>query len=149
MIAVLQRVSQARVEVERQVTGQIGAGLLVLLGVETGDTEQDSQYLADRVVGLRVFPDSVQKMNCSLIDVGGSMLVVSQFTLAANVTRGRRPSFDGAAVPQLANLLYEHFIRCVRGTGVWVETGIFQARMSVTSTNEGPVTFICRSKPRS
>ncbi|MCC7154701.1 MAG: D-tyrosyl-tRNA(Tyr) deacylase [Bryobacterales bacterium] len=148
MIAVLQRVSRASVTVDGSVTGQIGTGLLVFLGVERDDTEEDAKYLADRVVHLRVFPDTAQKMNSSLIDVSGSMLVVSQFTLAADVTRGRRPSFDGAAVPQLAALLYESFIKFVRQVGVLVETGVFQAQMSVDLTNQGPVTFICRSRPR-
>lgn len=148
MIAVLQRVSRASVTADGSVTGQIGTGLLVFLGVERDDTEEDAKYLADRVVHLRVFPDTAQKMNSSLIDVSGSMLVVSQFTLAADVTRGRRPSFDGAAVPQLAALLYESFIKFVRQVGVLVETGVFQAQMSVDLTNQGPVTFICRSRPR-
>lgn len=148
MIAVLQRVSRASVRVEERVTGQIQLGLLVFLGVEKGDTDQDAEYLANRIVHLRVFPDTAQKLNCSLIDASGSMLVVSQFTLVADVSRGRRPSFDGAAVPQQAALLYERFLAFVRQTGVSVETGVFQAQMSVDLTNEGPVTFICRSKPQ-
>lgn len=148
MIVVLQRVRQANVTVDQQVIGQIGSGLLVFLGVQQGDIEQDAEYLADRVTGLRVFSDSNQKMNYSLMDTGGSMLVVSQFTLAADVTRGRRPSFDGAAAPQLASLLYDHFVHCVRNKGIVVETGVFQAQMSVNLTNDGPVTFICRSPQR-
>lgn len=146
MIAVLQRVRQAEVIVDDQVVSRIGGGLLVFLGIEKGDDGQDAEYLADRVTCLRVFADSGKKMNLSLTDTGGSMMVVSQFTLAADVTRGRRPSFDGAAAPQQACLLYERFIQSVRNKGIVVESGVFQAHMTVNLSNDGPVTFVCRSQ---
>ncbi len=142
MKAVLQRVLTSRVEVADEIVGEIKHGWLVLLGVGKGDTAEIAQYLADRCVKLRGFSDEQGKMNLSVQDVGGSILIVSQFTLVADCIRGRRPSFDAAAPPVLANELYETFCECIRATGVPVATGVFQADMKVTLTNDGPVTFI-------
>lgn len=146
MRVVLQRVREASVEVEGQVTGRIGAGLLVLLGVGRSDTRRDADYLADKVIGLRIFPDQEGKMNRSLADAGGSLLVVSQFTLYGDCRKGRRPGFDAAADPATARALYEYFVECCRKRNVPVETGVFQASMLVRLANEGPVTFICDSE---
>lgn len=126
--------------------GQIGHGLLVLLGVGRGDTEQDAEALARKIVELRVFQDDAGKMNLSLKDTGGSLLAVSQFTLYGDTRKGRRPSFDLAAPPDQARRLYERFIEAVRAQGVVVETGVFQAMMSVSLVNEGPVTFLVESR---
>ncbi len=142
MKAVLQRVLSSRVEVAGQIVGQIDHGWLVLLGIGIGDTQDIAQYVADRCVHLRGFSDDQGKMNLSVQDVRGSMLIVSQFTLYADCNRGRRPSFDSAASPAIANELYEIFCECVRGTGVPVAKGIFQADMQVILTNDGPVTLI-------
>ena len=144
MRIVLQRVSQASVMVDGNIVGQIGRGVLLLVGVGKGDTEKDSVYLAEKIVNLRVFPDETGKMNLSLLDIGGSALVVSQFTLYGDCSKGRRPGFDGAAPPELAKELYEHFVGRIRAAGVKVETGVFQASMTVSLVNEGPVTFILR-----
>jgi len=144
MRIVLQRVSQASVTVDGNIVGQIGRGVLLLVGVGKGDTEKDSVYLAEKIVNLRVFPDETGKMNLSLLDIGGSALVVSQFTLYGDCSKGRRPGFDGAAPPELARQLYEHFVGRIRAAGVKVETGVFQASMTVSLVNEGPVTFILR-----
>jgi D-aminoacyl-tRNA deacylase len=149
MRAVLQRVSNARVEVNGSVTGEIGAGLLVLLGVAKGDSEADSRFLAEKILNLRIFPDAEGKMNRSLLDTGGALLVVSQFTLYGDCRKGRRPSFDMAAPPDLARALYEHFVGEARRTGVRIETGVFQAHMAVSLTNDGPVTLIVDSPKRS
>jgi D-tyrosyl-tRNA(Tyr) deacylase len=146
MRAVVQRVSQARVEVEGQVVGQIGPGLLVLLGVAKTDTRRDAEYMADKLVGLRIFPDDAGKMNRDVREAGGSLLVVSQFTLYGDVRRGRRPGFDNAADPQQARALYDHIIGLIRSRGVPVQTGTFQALMSVHLVNEGPVTIIVDSE---
>jgi D-tyrosyl-tRNA(Tyr) deacylase len=146
MKAILQRVSRARVTVEGRTTGEIGAGLLVLLGVRKGDTTAEAEYLLDRVVGLRIFSDADGKMNLSLLDCGGSLLVVSQFTLYGDTRKGRRPGFDAAAPPETAKALYEHFVSKARERGLKVETGEFQAMMSVELVNEGPVTFLVESK---
>lgn len=148
MKAVIQRVSKARVEVEGKTVGKIGRGSLVLLGVEKGDGERDADRLADKIVNLRLFEDEAGKMNLALRDVGGAILAVSQFTLAGNCAKGRRPSFDGAAPPAEANRLYEYFVARVRGLGVPVETGIFQAMMEVSLVNDGPVTFILESREK-
>jgi D-tyrosyl-tRNA(Tyr) deacylase len=145
MRAVIQRVTRARVEVEGQVTGAIENGLLVLLGVRHEDKEQDAEYLVRKVIGLRIFNDDAGKMNLSVRDVGGSLLVVSQFTLYGDCTKGMRPSFDRAARPEQAKRLYDHFVSLARASGIPTETGIFQASMQVTLTNEGPVTLICES----
>jgi D-tyrosyl-tRNA(Tyr) deacylase len=140
--AVVQRVASARVEVEGDVRGRIDRGLLVLLGVAQGDTPKEAIWLADKIAGLRVFEDDAGKMNLSLEDVGGSMLVVSQFTLLGDCRKGRRPSFTGAAPPEDADQLYQVFVDRVREQGVPVETGVFQARMQVHLVNDGPVTLL-------
>ncbi|HYM00438.1 MAG TPA: D-aminoacyl-tRNA deacylase [Blastocatellia bacterium] len=145
MRAVIQRVSQARVEVDERTAGAIGSGFLVLLGVGRDDTESDAGYLAEKVVNLRVFSDSAGKMNLSLLDIGGAVLSVSQFTLYGDVRRGRRPSYTDAADPETANRLYEYFNQLLRDAGIAVETGVFQAHMDVTLTNDGPVTILLDS----
>lgn len=143
MRALVQRVSCATVEVEGQVVGQIGRGLLILLGVGHGDGEAQAVWLADKVANLRVFPDDAGAMNRSLLDVGGGALVVSQFTLYGDCRRGRRPSFTGAAPPELANALYERFCALMAQGGVsTVERGVFRAEMRVSLVNEGPVTLM-------
>ena len=146
MRAVIQRVSQASVTVEGEITGQIERGFLVLLGVGNDDTESDAVYLAGKAVGLRVFEDAEGKMNLSLADVGGAMLVVSQFTLYGDARKGRRPSFVEAARPEKANQLYESFCAEVRGQGIRVETGRFQKHMDVALVNDGPVTLLLDSR---
>ncbi|HEY3443434.1 MAG TPA: D-aminoacyl-tRNA deacylase [Paludibaculum sp.] len=146
MRAILQRVSSASVTVDGSVVGEIGAGLLVLLGVGHEDTEADAEYLVDRILGLRMFNDAAGKMNLSVVDGGGAVLVVSQFTLYGDTRKGRRPSFDGAGPPELAKRLYERFVEMVAERGVQVEAGVFQASMSVALVNEGPVTFTVESK---
>jgi len=144
--AVIQRVSQASVTVEDEITGQIDRGFLVLLGVGTDDAEADAVYLAGKAVGLRVFEDADGKMNLSLADIGGAMLVVSQFTLYGDARKGRRPSFIDAARPEQANQLYESFCAEVRGQGIHVETGRFQKHMDVALVNDGPVTLLLDSR---
>jgi D-tyrosyl-tRNA(Tyr) deacylase len=134
--------------VEGQVTGQIGPGLMVLLGVGKGDTAADAEWLLDKIIQLRIFKDAAGKMNLSLLETGGALLVVSQFTLYGDTSKGRRPGFDQAAAPGVAKTLYEHFVARGRAAGVRVETGIFQAEMSVDLTNEGPVTLWCESPGR-
>jgi len=148
MKAVVQRVSKARVDVEGRTVGTIGQGILVLLGVEKGDGERDADWLADKIVNLRIFEDDAGKMNLALREVGGALLAVSQFTLAGNCAKGRRPSFDGAAPPAEANRLYEYFVARVRTLGVPVETGVFQAMMAVSLVNDGPVTFVLESREK-
>jgi D-tyrosyl-tRNA(Tyr) deacylase len=145
MRAVLQRVSRARVTVEQRVTGEIAAGLMVLLGVGAGDLAATAASMAQKIAQLRIFEDSDGKMNRSLLDVKGSALVVSQFTLYGDARGQRRPSFVAAARPEHAKLLYEEFCSALRGTGVPVETGVFQAMMSVELVNEGPVTILLDS----
>jgi len=145
MRAVVQRVSRASVAVEGRVAGEIGPGLLVLLGVSVSDGEADSDYLAEKIAGLRIFEDADGKMNRSVADVGGGVLAVSQFTLYGDVRRGRRPSFDSAARPERARELYEHFVEQIRCRGLRCETGQFQAMMSVSLINEGPVTILLDS----
>ena len=142
MRAVIQRVSGASVEISTEVVGEIGAGFLVLLGVGRDDANADADYLADKIINLRVFDDDQGKMNRSLLETGGAMLVVSQFTLYGDVRRGRRPSYSDAAEPEKANQLYEYFVGRVRSLGVKVETGVFQAMMKVSLTNDGPVTIL-------
>jgi D-aminoacyl-tRNA deacylase len=146
MRAVVQRVSRAQVTVNGEVTGQIGLGMLVLLGVGRDDTEADASYLARKIAGLRIFEDDNGKMNRSLLDVSGSVLAVSQFTLYANVSRGNRPSFDGAAPAEKARQLYEFFVAEISAVGFVCETGRFQEMMKVELTNEGPVTILLDSE---
>ena len=146
MRAVVQRVSRAKVTVDGWTTGEIGMGLLVLLGVAHEDTEADVNYLAEKITGLRIFEDEDGKMNRSALDAGGSVLAVSQFTLYGDVRRGKRPSFDAAAPPDHARLLYELFVERIRAAGLRCETGRFQAMMSVELVNEGPVTILLDSK---
>lgn len=146
MRAVVQRVSRAKVTVNDFVTGEIGLGLLVLLGVGHDDTEIDATYLAEKIAGLRIFHDSDGKMNRSVMDVGGSVLAVSQFTLYGDVRKGKRPSFDGAATPVEAKRLYEFFVERVQAMGLRCETGRFQEMMQVELVNEGPVTILMDSK---
>ena len=148
MRMVVQRVSEARVEVEGKVTGSIGKGMLVLLAVAREDTERDAEFLAEKTAGLRIFPDEEGKMNRSVLEAGGGVLVVSQFTLYGDVRKGRRPSFDEAAPPDLARRLYEYYVEALRGKGVSVETGVFQAMMKVYLVNDGPVTILCDSPRR-
>jgi D-tyrosyl-tRNA(Tyr) deacylase len=145
MRAVVQRVSRAKVTVQGQVTGEIGTGLLVLVGVGRGDSQAEADYLADKVAGLRIFEDRNGKMNCSVVEVNGSVLVVSQFTLYGDVRRGKRPSFDGAAPPEQAREIYEYFVQRLRSAGLPCETGKFQEMMSVELVNEGPVTILLDS----
>ena len=145
MRAVVQRVSRAKVTVHGEITGEIGPGLLVLLGVGTGDTRSDADYLADKTIGLRIFEDPAGKMNLSVVDIRGAVLAVSQFTLYGDVRRGKRPSFDGAAPPQLARELYEYFVERIRVAGLRCETGRFQEMMQVELVNEGPVTILLDS----
>ncbi|MFY9648039.1 MAG: D-aminoacyl-tRNA deacylase [Terriglobales bacterium] len=145
MRAVVQRVSRARVTVEGETTGEVGLGLLVLLGVGTGDTQGAADYLADKIVGLRIFEDAGGKMNLSIAEVGGTVLAVSQFTLYGDARRGKRPSFDAAAPPETARALYEYFVEKIRGAGLRCETGRFQETMQVELVNEGPVTILLDS----
>jgi D-tyrosyl-tRNA(Tyr) deacylase len=147
MKIVLQRVKEARVEVEGVTAGRIGRGLCLLVGVEKGDGETDAAYLARKCVELRIFPDAEGKMNLSLAEAGGEVLAVSQFTLAGSVRKGRRPSFDGAEAPARAAELFESFVGAVEALGVTVETGVFQALMDVHIVNDGPVTFVLESRP--
>ncbi|MEZ5400797.1 MAG: D-aminoacyl-tRNA deacylase [Bryobacteraceae bacterium] len=146
MRAVVQRVSNASVAVDGRVSGEIGTGLLVLVGVAANDSEADAAYLADKIAALRIFADDAGKMNLSVSDVGGSILAVSQFTLYGDVRRGRRPAFDRSASPEDARRLYEYFVTALRRSGVLVETGIFQAHMKVSLLNDGPVTILLDSE---
>jgi D-aminoacyl-tRNA deacylase len=146
--AVVQRVSRAEVRIEGRTIARIGPGLAVLLGVARGDGEAEAALLADRIVGLRIFADKDGKMNLALGEAGGAMLVVSQFTLLADSSRGRRPSFTEAAAPDEARRLYAHFLSLVRGAGVKVEEGEFGATMEVELINHGPVTIILDSRAR-
>jgi D-aminoacyl-tRNA deacylase len=145
MRALLQRVTEARVIVDQAVAGEIGAGLLVFLGVSKLDTEADADFVAAKVLNLRIFSDEEGKMNRSVLDTEGSLLVVSQFTLYGDCRKGRRPSFDDAAPAAQARALYEHFVAVARRSSPRVETGIFQADMSVLLVNDGPVTLIVES----
>ena len=142
MKAVIQRVTSASVTVEDEIAGRIGPGIMILLGVEKGDAETQADWLVEKICGLRMFSDDAGKMNLSVRDIGGSLLVVSQFTLAGNCAKGKRPSFDTAAPPDEGKRLYEYFVAAAGRTGVPVETGIFQADMQVSLVNDGPVTFI-------
>jgi len=142
MKAVIQRVSSASVTVEGLIVGQIGQGIVVLLGVEKEDTEAPADWLAEKIVGLRIFEDGAGKMNRALPEIGGAVLAVSQFTLAGNCNKGRRPSFDTAAPPDEGKRLYDYFVESLKRQNVPVQTGIFQADMQVALVNDGPVTFI-------
>lgn len=146
MRAVVQRVTQSHVTVDGTVTGKIEKGLMVLLGVEQGDTEKDAEYIAGKVTGLRIFEDEQEKMNLSIAEIGGQVLAVSQFTLLGDVRKGKRPSFIKAAGPEEANRLYQHFIALVRQQGIHVEEGVFQAHMMVNIHNDGPVTILLDSR---
>ena len=146
MRAVVQRAADARVTVDGRICGRIEEGLLVYLGVAAQDEEQDLRYTADKVVNLRIFPDGNGKMNLSVLDTGGGVLVVSQFTLYGDARQGRRPSYTAAAEPEKARLFYESFAEQIRRHGLQVETGQFAARMDVRYTNVGPVTILLDSK---
>ncbi|HEY1678803.1 MAG TPA: D-aminoacyl-tRNA deacylase [Candidatus Sulfotelmatobacter sp.] len=146
MRAVVQRVSRAKVTVSEEITGEIGPGLLVLLGVARQDGETDVNYLVEKIAGLRIFEDENGKMNRNVVDMNGSVLAVSQFTLYGDVRRGRRPSFDDAAPPEIARRLYEMFVERVRAAGLRCATGRFQAMMRVELVNEGPVTILLDSR---
>ena len=145
MRAVVQRVSRAQVIANGEVTGKIGRGLFVLLGVAGTDTERDADYLADKIAGLRIFEDETGKMNLATAEVGGRVLLVSQFTLYGDVRRGKRPSFDAAAPPERARRLYEYFVQRIRASGLPCETGRFQEMMQVELVNDGPVTILLDS----
>jgi D-aminoacyl-tRNA deacylase len=149
MRVVLQRVSRAQVSVDGAVVGSIGAGLLVLLGVAPADAAGDAQYLVEKILNLRVFADDAGKMNRSVLDVQGELLIVSQFTLYGDCRKGRRPGFDGAAPPEHARALYAVFVELARRSPARVATGEFQAHMEVTLVNDGPVTLILESPAKS
>jgi D-tyrosyl-tRNA(Tyr) deacylase len=144
--AVIQRVSEASVRVERELKGQIGPGLVVLLGVQVGDGEADAEALADKVLNLRIFPDEAGHMNRTVLDTGGGLLVVSQFTLLGDARKGRRPSFIDAARPEEADRLYLHFVERLRLSQLVVATGVFRAMMDVALVNQGPVTILLDSR---
>jgi D-tyrosyl-tRNA(Tyr) deacylase len=146
MRAVVQRVKQSTVKTDNEIVGQIGSGLLVLLGVAKGDTAKDADYLARKIINLRIFEDEDRKMNRSLLETGGELLAVSQFTLLADCRKGRRPSFIEAAEPEKATDLYERFVAMVRAKGIAVQTGRFRAMMEVALINDGPVTIIIESR---
>ena len=146
MRAVVQRVTNADVKIDGRVNGKIDDGLLVLLGVGNGDTEEDMKHISDKIIKLRIFSDENDKMNLSLEDVGGSMLVISQFTLYGDCSHGRRPYFGNAMEPVSANEMYEKFVAYIREQGIHTETGEFGADMKVSLTNDGPVTIILESK---
>ncbi|MBU4315942.1 MAG: D-tyrosyl-tRNA(Tyr) deacylase [Proteobacteria bacterium] len=146
MRIVIQRVSQSSVSIARNTVSRIGPGLMILLGVGQDDATTDADYLADKIVNLRIFEDDGGKMNLSVLDTSGEILVVSQFTLFGDCRKGRRPSFVAAAKPEVANRLYKYFVSVLRSKGITVQTGVFQAMMEVFLVNDGPVTFILDSK---
>jgi len=146
MKVVLQRVKEAYVTVEKKIVGKIKRGVCLLVGIEQADSEEDARYLTNKIVELRIFPDKDRKMNLSLLDIKGEVLVISQFTLAGSVKKGRRPSFDKAETPEKAERLFDYFVRLIRERGVTVETGLFRMLMDVHLINEGPVTFILETK---
>ena len=146
MIALLQRVSEAKVTIDDKIAGEIGSGLLIFLGVFQNDALEDTKFLTNKIVHLRLFDDDAGKMNRSLLDVEGAVLVVSQFTLCADTKKGRRPSFIKAAQPKLGEKIYNNFIQDLKKRGVSVATGIFGAMMDVQLVNDGPVTFLLDSK---
>ncbi|HOQ88514.1 MAG TPA: D-aminoacyl-tRNA deacylase [Candidatus Hydrogenedentes bacterium] len=145
MRAVVQRVAEASVTVDRLTVGAIGCGLLVLLGVEENDTAEDANYIVDKVANLRIFPDENSRMNRSILESGGEILIISQFTIHGDCRRGRRPSFTAAAKPEKAVPLYEMVVEKLRGMGIRVETGVFGAHMMVSLVNDGPVTILLDS----
>lgn len=145
MRTLLQRVKQARVEVEGAVVAEISAGILVLLGIEQSDSNWDADYLVSKIADLRIFDDQHGKMNMSLRETGGQLLIVSQFTLYGDCRKGRRPSFDRAARPESAKILYDYFVTQAHATGLTVQSGVFQASMLVSLVNDGPVTLLCES----
>ncbi|MCE2400989.1 D-tyrosyl-tRNA(Tyr) deacylase [Candidatus Poribacteria bacterium] len=145
MRAVVQRVQSASVQVDGELVSEIGAGLLIFLGIAHGDTETELEYIANKVANLRIFEDADGKMNCSLLDIGGSALVVSQFTLYGDCRKGRRPSFIDAARPEVANTLYEQFITALKQLNIPTQGGTFQAMMDVQLINDGPVTILLDS----
>ena len=145
MRIVVQRVSSAKVEVDNKITGQIEKGLLVYVSVTHDDTLKDVKFIAEKITNLRIFPDDQNKMNLSLTDIAGQVLLISNFTLHGDCRKGRRPGFDAAAKPDHANQLYEKVIELIKEQGVNIQTGIFAENMQVTSTNDGPVTFILDS----
>ena len=145
MRAVVQRVTSSSVEVDGAIVGKIGKGLNVLLGVEEGDTEKDVQFMVEKISNLRIFEDENDKLNLSIMDVGGEILCISQFTLLGDCRKGRRPSFITAARPEMANALYMQFVDLTRGLGIKVETGVFQAYMKVDIQNDGPITMLIDS----
>lgn len=147
MRAVIQRVTQSSVSVSGQIVGRIGPGLLVLLGVARQDSEKDADFLVEKIIHLRIFEDEAGRMNRSLVDISGQMLVVSQFTLLGDCRKGRRPSFVQAAPPETAELLYQYFVDRIREKRILVQTGKFRAMMEVSLVNDGPVTFIVESAP--
>ena len=147
MRLVLQRVKNASVTIENELFSSINRGILILLGVEKGDTEKEARYLAEKVIKLRIFENDCGKMNLSIKDVGGEILVVSQFTLLGDCKKGTRPSFDKAAEPQLANDLYEKFVQYIKDVNIPVKTGVFRAMMDVALINDGPVTFVLEKLP--
>ena len=146
MRAVVQRVTRASVTVDNKIVGQIKAGMVILLGVGNEDNKDDILYLADKIMGLRFFDDEDGKLNLSVKDIGGQMLVVSQFTLFGDCRKGRRPSYSNAATPETANQLYEEFVKYLKDNNMKVETGIFQAEMQLELVNDGPVTLLVDSK---
>lgn len=146
MRAVIQRVKESSVKTDNEIVAHIGRGLLVLVGVARGDTRSDADYLSNKIINLRIFEDEYGKMNRSLLEIGGEMLVVSQFTLLGDCRKGRRPSFINAAEPKMATALYNHFVEQVRLLGISVGTGRFGAMMEVTLINDGPVTLILESR---
>ena len=145
MRAVIQKVTSSSVSVDGEVKGSIGAGFNVLIGVETGDTEKDAVYIADKITGLRIFEDEEDKLNLSIEDIGGEILAISQFTLLADARKGRRPGFTKAARPEEANALYQAVIARIREKGIHVEEGVFQTHMVVDIRNDGPVTILLDS----
>lgn len=146
MRAVVQRVSSASVRVEAETTGKVGAGLLVYLGVARGDDAGDAQWLAEKIAGLRIFTDDEDKLNLSVLDIGGAVLVVSAFSTQADARKGRRPSFEQAAAPEVASELYERFCEALAAEGVPVQRGVFRAMMEVESVNDGPICILLDSK---